>query len=178
MFIKTNRWIFVFLAALYILLLAIVWVPDNASAAPSVSTASNTCLTCHEDLYYNHDTGCWYCITAHKGRCAGCHEGNPTAVKAEEAHLGMILHPQENNGEKCLDCHTADDAQMRLVDFKATVGFDTVLRPEAYTPSETTVLGFPEIAEPSPLKNWPWLAGGIVLFGFWLVLVLMSPQKP
>jgi len=27
-------------------------------------------------------------------------------------------------------------------------------------------------------KNLPWAAGGVVLFGLWLALVLASPLKP
>lgn len=175
---KTARWMFVLLATLFLVLFAAMSMPEGASAAPSTDEISNSCLSCHENLYYIHDTGCWYCLTAHRDRCAGCHEGNPTAFKAEEAHLGMILHPQENNGEKCLDCHTPEDAHMRMVEFEANKGFDTIIRPVAYVPEETAVPGFPEIAEPSPLKNLPWMIGGIVLFGFWLALALLSPQKP
>lgn len=175
---KTARWMFALLATLLVVSFAVMSMPDQASAAPSTDEVSNSCLSCHEDQYYLHDTGCWYCLTAHKDRCAGCHEGNPAAVKAEGAHLGMILHPQENNGEKCLDCHTAEDAQMRLVEFESIKGFDTVIRPVAYVPAEPAAAGFPEIAEPSPLKNLPWVVGGIALFGFWLTLVLMSSQKP
>jgi hypothetical protein len=176
---KTNtRWIFALVATLFVLSFTLLSMPHQASAAQSTQATSNSCLTCHEDLYYLHDTGCWYCITAHKDRCAGCHEGNPAAPKEEGAHFGMILHPQESNGEKCLDCHTADEAQMRMIEFETTAGFDTVIRPEEYTPLESTVLGFPEVSKPSPFENWPWLAGGVVLFGFWLALVYLSPQKP
>lgn len=176
---KTARWMFALLATLFLVLLAVMSMPEGASAAPSTDEVSNnSCLSCHENQYYLHDTGCWYCLTAHKDRCAGCHEGNPATFKAEDAHLGMILHPQENNGKKCLDCHTAEDAHMRLVEFESIKGFDAVIRPVSYVPAETAAVGFPEIAEPSPLKNLPWMVGGIALFGFWLTLVLTSPQKP
>jgi len=175
---KNARWMFALLVTLFVVSLAVLMMPDQASAAPSPNEVSNSCLSCHEDLYYLHDTGCWYCITEHKDRCAACHEGNPAVMKKEEAHFGMILHPQENNGEKCLDCHTAEDAQMKMIEFESTSGFDTVIKSEAYTPLDATVLGFPKVAEPSRLENWTWMVGGIVLFGFWLALVLMSPQKP
>lgn len=90
----------------------------------------------------------------------------------------MISHPQENNGEKCLECHMAEDAQMRLVKFESMAGFDTVIQPAAYTPVEPVATGFPAVAEPSSFKKLPWMIGGIVLFGFWLALALLSPHKP
>ena len=105
MFTKTNRWIVCFDVSLLVVLAAIFSLPVQASAQ-TAGTSDNSCLTCHEDLYYLHDTGCWYCMTeAHKDRCVDCHEGNPTSMKVEESHLGMLAHPQENDGAKCLECH-------------------------------------------------------------------------
>ncbi|MDP1546805.1 MAG: hypothetical protein Q8L87_12340 [Anaerolineales bacterium] len=162
-----------------LVLVGVLTLPVQVSAAPSMDDSSpNSCLTCHEGLYYLHDMGCWYCVTTHKDRCAGCHEGNPAAHKEEEAHFGMILHPQENNGGKCVECHTTEEAQLKLAEFESVAGFDTVIKVEAYAPSESVVTGFPEVAESNPLENWPWLAGGALFFGFWLALVLFSPMKP
>jgi len=118
-----------------------------------------------------------YCMTpVHKDRCTDCHEGNSTSMKVEESHLGMLAHPQENDGAKCLECHTAQDAQTRLTTFESKGGFDAVIKAEAYTPSVEAESGFPEVA--NPMIEWKWAAGASILFGMWLLLVLFSPLKP
>lgn len=156
-------------------LIGVLALPAQASAAPQMDDSSpNSCLSCHENLYYLHDTGCWYCVTAHKDRCAGCHEGNPAAYKEEEAHVGMILHPQENNGEKCLECHTAEEAQLKLNEFESVNGFNTVIHADAYTHSEFVKTDFPDVTASNPLETWFWLGAGFLTFGFWLSLVLRS----
>jgi hypothetical protein len=176
---NTKHWIFALLSTLFVLLFAALSVPNNVSAAPFSDVPSNSCLTCHEDLYYLHDSGKYYCITEHKDRCVNCHEGNASVMKKEESHLGLIAHPQENGGAKCQECHV-DNAQARIDTFaSANGGFATVIRAETYVPSEEAVGGFPSRQEESQLvKNWGWVAGAIVLFGFWLTLVFLSPQKP
>jgi hypothetical protein len=177
MFTKTNRWMFLLTISLLVVLAAIFSLPAQASAQMA-GTSDNSCLTCHEDLYYLHDTGCWYCMSpVHKDRCIDCHEGNPTTMKAKESHLGMLAHPQENNGAKCLECHEQADLQNRLTTFDAkNGGFDTVIKAEAYTPPVEAESGFPEVAE--PMIEWKWAVGASILFGLWLVLVLFSPLKP
>lgn len=181
MFTRTNSLIFAGLAIFIVMGLAMLSMPDDASAAPAMTNpTANSCLSCHEDLYYLHDTGCWYCMTdAHRDRCADCHEGNSGVMNKEESHLGLIVHPQENDGAKCRECHT-DDAQVRVDAFaSANGGFATVIKAEPYVPSEEAAGGFPSRQEESTLvKNWGWAAGAIVLFGFWLALVLLSPQRP
>jgi hypothetical protein len=175
MFTKTNRLMFVLRVSLLVVLAAIFSLPVQVSAQTAGST-DNSCLTCHEDLYYFHDTGKLYCLTNHIDRCTNCHEGSAATMKKEESHLGLIAHPQENNGVKCLECHTAQDAQTRLVTFESKGGFDTVIKAEPYTPSVEAGSGFPEIAK--PLIEWKWAAGASILFGLWLLLVLFSPLKP
>ena len=174
---KTNRWIFVLSALLFVVLLAMLSLPVGVSAAQPKSVTSNSCLTCHEDLYYLHDIGKYYCISEHKDRCVSCHAGNAAAMNNEESHLGMLAHPQKDDGAKCQECH-AEDVQARLATFATLGGYKTVVEAEPYTPSSTTVAGFPEISEPNAVEKLPWVAGAILLFGFWLALVLFSPQKP
>jgi hypothetical protein len=176
---KPNHWIFILTAALFIVLLVINSMPLQVSAAQETQPTSNSCLTCHEDLYYLHDLGKSYCVTTHADRCVGCHEGNAAAMKKEAAHMDLINHPQANNGAKCQECHTPQVAQTRLVQFASIGGFDTVIQANMYTPSGKASSGFPNIPEAnSLLENLPWLAGALVLFGLWLMLVFFSPQKP
>ena len=178
MLTKTNRWIFVLSAFLFVVLLVILSAPINAYAAPVTSATVNSCFTCHEDLYYLHDTGKYYCITEHKDRCVNCHEGNANVMNKDESHFGLLAHPQKNDGAKCQQCH-AGDTQERLATFASLGGYKTVIEAKAYIPSAEVKSGFPEVPEENQLvENWPWLAGSIALFGLWLALVLFSPQKP
>lgn len=179
MFTKVNRWIFVGLAILTVLAFAALSAPEQASAAPMINEpADNSCLSCHENLYYLHDAGCWYCMAdVHKDRCTDCHEGNAASFKLEESHIGMLRHPQENDGAKCKECHAAD-VDARLDAFDAKGGFEQVIQPVAYTPHQPVELGFPETAKSNLAEKLPWAAGGIVIFGFWLALVLHPPHKP
>jgi len=175
---KTKRWIFILSVFLFVLLLAIWSVPVSASAAQVAGTTSNSCFTCHEDLYYLHDTGKYYCITEHKDRCVNCHEGNAAVMNKDESHMGLIIHPQKDDGAKCQQCHVAD-TQARLATFASLGGYKPVIEAVAYVPSSKIETGFPEIYEPDPIvENWPWLVVALVFFGLWLALVFLSPQKP
>lgn len=177
MFPKRSLWIFLLLAALFTAALAIRPVQVSA-AQTTVEPAANSCLTCHEDLYYLHDTGKWYCITEHKDRCVNCHEGDPATLNKDASHLGLIAHPQQNNGEKCLQCHP-QDSQERLATFAQLGGYKTMPETQVYTPSIAAKAGFPQVTEANPLsEKLPWVIGGVFFFGFWLILVLFSPLKP
>jgi hypothetical protein len=171
---KVIRWFFALTFVLFVGVL--LTLPVQASATQPAGASYNSCLTCHEDLYYLHDTGKLYCLTDHTDRCTNCHEGNPAVMKKEESHLGLIAHPQENNGAKCLKCHAAQDAQTRLATFESKGGFDTVIKAEAYTQSVEPDSGFPEIAK--TMIEWKWAVGASILFGLWLLLVLFSPLRP
>jgi len=174
---KSNRWLFVVLA----ILLVAAWAirPLKVFAAQAATPPSNSCLSCHEDLYYLHDTGKWYCITQHKDRCVNCHEGDATTLNKDASHLGLVAHPQKNDGEKCLQCHP-QDAQARLAKFASIGGYKPVFETSAYQPSQPVTEGFPDVQqEANPVsQKLTWLGIFLVLFGAWLVLVIFSPQNP
>lgn len=173
---KFNRWIPVFLAALFVAAFALF--PAQASAARTGDPVSNSCLTCHEDLYYLHDTGKWYCITEHQDRCVNCHAGNAATLNKDESHRGLVAHPQRNSGEKCLECHP-QDSQAHLDKFASVAGVSAVVEAAPYQPVAEVALGAPHVAEPNRLAGGlPWAVGGIFAFGLWLALVLLSPTKP
>ena len=176
MLLKKNHWIILLTIPIAVLTFWALTLPTEVHAARqySATTANNSCLSCHEDLYYLHDTGCWYCMSeAHKDRCVDCHEGNASAVKEEDAHIGLLMHPQENDGAKCLECHTADDAQIRLSKFESIQGFNTVIHEEPYTPSHPVKTGFPDVTEANTLhEKLGWLVFSFLAFGAWLLLVL------
>lgn len=176
---KTTRWILILSVPVLVVMFALLILPVRASAAQATEPATNSCLTCHEDLYYLYDSGKLYCLTDHTDRCTNCHEGNATVMKEEEAHVGLVVHPQEKDGEKCLECHSAQVTQDRLAIFASEGGFDTVIKAEAYTPSSKTATDFPDLQKANLLfEKLSWLTGASVFFGVWLVLVLFSPVKP
>lgn len=175
---KNSRWFAVVTIAFLTLTILGLTQPAEARAAQvDFQAADNSCLTCHEDLYYLHDTGCWYCMTeSHRDRCVDCHEGNSASFKEEAAHVGLSKHPQENDGAKCLECHSPEEKEAMMATFEsAHGGFDTVIKAEAYVPSQPVKTGFPAMAEENPIThNLGWLAFGFVMFGLWLALVLRS----
>jgi hypothetical protein len=88
-------------------------------------------------------------------------------MNKEGSHQGLIAHPQKDDGAKCQECHI-EDTQSRLATFSSLGGYKPVIE-----------AGFPEISEPDLIvEKLQWLTGAFVLFGFWLALVLFSPQKP
>jgi hypothetical protein len=175
MLAKTNRWIFVFAVLAFVVVVGALSLPARASATQAVQPAANSCLTCHENQYYLYDSGKLYCLTDHTDRCTNCHAGNAATAKKEESHLGLVAHPQENNGEKCQECHTAQIAQERLAVFASQGGFSAVRTADVYTPAVEVAAGFPDVQETTKL---PWMPGAFVVFGFWLTLVLFTPLKP
>lgn len=173
---KFNIWIVAALAALFVS----AWFvfPVQGSTALPDAPVANSCFTCHEDLYYLHDTGKSYCITEHKDRCVNCHEGDPATLNKDASHLGLVAHPQKNSGEKCLECHP-QDSTARLAKFASLGGYKEVNAPAAYVPAQPVALGAPEVAETDGLLDrLPWAVGGVIVFAFWLALVLHSPLKP
>jgi hypothetical protein len=181
MFTKTYHWCLASMAVLLVGILVLAGYPGHALALQASFQAqsnNSSCLTCHEDLYYLHDTGKSYCITVHKDRCVNCHEGNPVVLNKVQSHLGLIAHPQKNNGEKCQECH-AQDAQAHLATFASMGGYKPVVEAVSYAPSRAALVGFPEMLEPNQLaEKLPWVLGAVILFGLWLALVFLSPQKP
>ena len=177
-----HKSVLITISLLGILTLAILFLPNQVShtfaAQAEEKSVGLTCVSCHEDLYHLHDTGKWYCITERKDDCANCHEGNVSVTNREEAHLGLIVHPQRNNGEKCLECHP-QDVHARLEKFASLGGYKTIADIRPYVPSGAPTGGYPNTLDASsPVDNWPWAVGGIFAFGFWLALVLFSPTKP
>lgn len=173
---KLKYWTFALLAAM----LVAAWFvqPAQGFSAQLDEPVANSCLTCHEDLYYLHDTGKWYCITEHKDRCVNCHAGDASTLDEKASHKGLVAHPQKNNGEKCLGCHS-QDSQQRLATFAKLGGYKTIHAAEPYVPAVAVDTAFPVVAETTALaENWPWAAFGVAAFGFWLLLVLISPAKP
>jgi len=174
MFARQTRWIVVLSITFFVAIWALHGSSGQVSAAQAYSGAGDSaCMTCHENLYYLYDTGKWYCITELKDRCVNCHAGDPGALKADAAHLGLFRHPQEKGDEKCRQCH--GDSQARLAKFGSVAGYKPVVQTISYEPASPPLAGFPDIVEPeSRTAKWPWFVGSIFFFGLWLVFVLRT----
>jgi len=107
------------------------------SLTPSVAHADEpypppqqgTCISCHENLYFLHDTGKWYCL---RDAPMGCHGGDPTAVTKEQAHANRTAHPIINgNIARCQECHP-EEASERVQIFRDVAGISPVMVAAAY----------------------------------------------
>jgi hypothetical protein len=109
--------------------------PAQAQIQPHPNHESNdNCIKCHEDLYFLHDTGNWYCIKESPMTCTECHGGNASAITSEEAHTGRAAHPVINNDiTKCQECH-AEECDERMDIFNQVAGINAVLVAVPYTP--------------------------------------------
>ena len=146
-------------ALLGIVLLLIA--PQPAASQTPISSDAPTCIRCHEDLYYLHDTGKWFCISKSPMQCAGCHGGDPTAITKEAAHQHRTAHPIINGDTTtCRQCHVENCAE-RVSEFDAIAGISPVVLvskpivgPAPAASSVATPM--PQAAEEvTPVWNWP-----------------------
>jgi hypothetical protein len=161
----SRSW-FVVTALLGIVLL--VTAPQPAVSQAQVSTEEPACLHCHEDLYYLHDTGKWFCISESPMRCVGCHGGDPAAHTKEAAHLNRTAHPIINGDTTtCRQCHVENCAE-RVSKFDAIAGISPVIlrsTPVLPAPVASTVVQPVSQAarEVTPVWDWPVLFALIIL---------------
>jgi hypothetical protein len=115
------------IAGFVLLLLSLAVTPAYAqSQTPDVE--NGTCISCHEDLYFNHDTGNWFCLRESPMRCIDCHGGDPTATTQETAHYDRSAHPVVNEDiSRCQECHTdADECCECVSKFEQIAGIKQV----------------------------------------------------
>ncbi|MEW5827996.1 MAG: hypothetical protein AB1846_03830 [Chloroflexota bacterium] len=147
-----------------VLVLALAFWMTPAAANGESPSADVNCLNCHEGLYYNYDTGKYYCVSEAGDRCTNCHGGDPQAVTMEAAHTGRSAHPiVEGDISKCAECHV-DDCAARVHKFEELAGLNDVVYAAApFTPSgEVQALSRPE-AEPTGTPFYVFYLGGAVL---------------
>ncbi|RPH58631.1 MAG: hypothetical protein EHM81_09660, partial [Chloroflexi bacterium] len=96
----------VLIAVFAALIMTLFISPAQAQARiPLQSNDGSRCVTCHEDLYYLHDTGKAYCLKDAPMACVDCHGGDPTALTKESAHFNRAAHPVINDDDKkCYEC--------------------------------------------------------------------------
>jgi hypothetical protein len=156
--IHSRSW-FVVSAVLGIVLL--MMAPQPAVPVQAQTNADEpTCIRCHEDLYYLHDTGKWFCISKSPMQCVGCHGGDPTATTKEAAHQNRTAHPVINGDTTtCRQCHI-EDCRERVAEFDAIAGISPVVLvstpigpPPATSNAVTPVSQAAE--EVIPVWDWP-----------------------
>ena len=88
-----------------------LWQIPVTADGPSNQITPN-CLSCHENLYLNYDTGKHYCVSEASDRYVNCHGGDPQATTMEEAHLNRSAHPMlMGDATQCAECHLDDCAE-------------------------------------------------------------------
>lgn len=149
---------------------------EPARAATILSSSDSSCLGCHEDLYYLHDLGKWYCLSEASTRCVDCHGGNPDSPDKEASHEGLIEHPVLNGDvSRCMECHPRD-CNEHLQKFDQIAGISPVVYVSiAYTPAQTSsvLLEQPETSLRGRISPYLWQVTGVtILFllfgGIWL----------
>lgn len=121
--------------------------PVQASNATFADGGTSSCLTCHENRYFQYDTGNIYCLTEASARCVDCHGGDPNAPDEATAHAGMLTHPIVNGDiSRCETCH-GTAAQSHVDTFAALAGYsETVIVADQVQPSAA------QAAEAAPVK--------------------------
>ena len=127
-----------------LVLSAVLTLPFTQSAQAQIqiranNEANDNCIKCHENLYFLHDTGNWYCLREAPMTCTECHGGNPGALTQEEAHTGRAAHPVLNEDiTKCQECHPVEcnervdmfDQVAGISDVRVAAPFRPVLKAE------------------------------------------------
>ena len=151
--------------------------PVAALSQLKENTEEPACNSCHDNLYYNHDLGKYYCVANARTRCVACHSGDPTSLDKAIAHMNMEAYPVRGSDlSKCLSCHPRD-CDKYVDKFAAVAGFrQAKLVPESIY-STTPELGSASFPAELVGKARSWqedltisfalvlvLAGGFLLF--------------
>jgi len=142
-----------------------------------------TCMTCHEDLYFLHDTGNWFCIREAPMQCVDCHGGDPSSLKQDEAHASREAHPVINEDvSRCQECHPAE-CDERVKKFDQVAGISNVLVAISYQPSPIAHSEQSQQVQPDDSVEYPgWLAAlevitPILISGLVLVIYLIHHKR-
>jgi hypothetical protein len=153
------------------LCLFLLFVSAGAALAQETSPAPETmCVACHADLYENHDEGKYFCLCVVGASCTDCHAGNPEALTADEAHVGLVTRPCEGGLDTCAKCHPQDCAD-RAATFAQVAGFQpTPLPAPTATPFSSAVR--PQLAPTQVVDadgTSPWRTVGLAVTGMFFV---------
>lgn len=126
-----------FWGALLVVLMALS-MPSAVRADDPIPTPNNgNCIVCHENLYFLHDTGNWFCLKESPMACVDCHGGDPNTLDKTLAHASRAAHPVINDDvSKCQQCHP-EACNDRIAFFDRSAGISKVLVAAPYTPSSS-----------------------------------------
>lgn len=133
---KNLRYKFFLLGGAILVVLTALSMPSAVRADDPVPVPDNgNCMVCHENLYFLHDTGNWFCLKESPMACVDCHGGNPNTLDKNLAHTKRAAHPVINNDvSKCQQCHP-EECSERVAFFDQTAGISNVLVAAPYAPS-------------------------------------------
>jgi len=165
---RTISTLFALLVLVFLMVVTItIHTPVQAQSIPTNGN-EDKCMNCHENLYFLHDTGNWFCVQESPMRCVDCHGGNPEAVTQETAHLNRAAHPIINEDvSKCQQCHP-EECNERVEFFDQTAGISQVRVAEPYTPAYLTEYTAHETLGAQQQEKQ---AGGLLVY--WEVISLM-----
>ena len=152
-----------------LLLLPFIAAPPAYAQSNAQEVDNGTCIRCHEDLYFNHDTGNWFCIRESPMSCVSCHGGDPTTTTKESAHYDRSAHPVVNEDiSVCHDCHPEDCSDC-VSEFNRVAGIKDVkmAEPLVVTHASDRTSDLPASKEREP-ANW------LLLFDVVAVVVVIS----
>jgi hypothetical protein len=141
-----------------VLLIALTMPATVYADDPTPPPDNGNCIKCHEDLYFLHDTGKWFCLKESPMTCVGCHDGDPNATTKELAHIKRAPHPIiSDDVSKCMECHPDKCIErVALFDQKAGISNILVAVPHAPAYSSEIVEAIPVTAQKAE-KPVPWL---------------------
>jgi hypothetical protein len=146
---------------------------------PTPMADHGSCIKCHEDLYFLHDTGNWFCIHESRMHCVDYHGGDSTSLKQEEAHANRKAHPIINEDiSKCQECHPAQCAE-RVAKLDQVAGISEVLVAGSYQPTLVPVAEQPAVASTTESAIYPnWISAmefitPVFLIGLVLVIYIV-----
>ena len=149
---------------------------------PIPSQDNRNCITCHEDLYFLHDTGKWYCLRESPMACVDCHGGDPNTLDKDMAHTQRSAHPIINEDvTKCQQCHP-EECYDRVELFDQSAGISNVLVSAPITRVNFTEdEGFIQVTgnqqETSYIMSWWEVISLILLAGLVIVIHLVSQRR-
>jgi len=172
MSVKKSFPVLLFLIGMFVALTLFSFPSPAQARFPLQVNDGSQCVTCHEDLYYLHDTGKAYCLKDAPMTCVDCHGGNPEALTKEAAHFDRAAHPVINNDDKkCYECHPVE-AEARLDEFRHTAGLSEIKLAATCEPASLPVTaGFPE-SQPEPWVPTTQALGLFVVVGMMLVIFI------
>ena len=145
---------------LTLLMVALLVATPVYAQTPTQDVDNGNCITCHEDLYFLHDTGNWFCLRESPMRCVDCHGGDPTATTQETAHYDRSAHPVINEDiSKCQECHVdADECCECVSKFDQVAGIKKVklVSPLPVSSGSDLTPGLPATEKQEPV-NWLFL---------------------